>query len=99
MDNQNEIDLKSYFLRLIMVICVGFVITYFVLYFFLQFGNHGLFFGGAIVGGFWGNIWNMTLFVDKRLTKDSFPNSTIIFLTVCLIIILLSLIIVLPLPN
>jgi len=99
MNNQNEIDLMSYFLRIIMAILLGLVITYAVLYASLQFGNNVLFLGGAIVGGYWGNIWNMILFFDKRLLEDPYNNLMIVILIISLIIFLAVLFIIYPLPT
>lgn len=100
MKNQN--DKKKIFAYLemeILAILLALVITYYVLYLMLPFGNHGLFFGGAIVGGLWGNIWNLILFFDKRLIQDSCPASLIGFFIVCLCFIFISSFIVFPLPT
>ena len=73
--------------RMINFFLLAIIITYALLYLFLQTGSYGLFFAGAIVGGLWGIFWERLLnrkapegYIDSPFSRPFNIIMAIVFL-------------------
>ena len=89
----------TFFSRLGIVFWGAIVITYTILWASLQYGYIGLFFGGMIAGGLWGEFWHMVFDKDapgrKWLPKKIWVY---ILLNLFMLAILILLLVCYPLP-
>lgn len=84
----DKIRKTTYLRRLPIMLVCAFTITYGVLYISLKIGEYGLFFGGAIIGGFWGEVWRSIFQKDSPLKKlyalNYFPY-ILVFIMICIL--------------
>ncbi len=84
----------SFWYRMVAIVVLSSIITVSFLPFFSWLGRYGLFVGGIILGGLWGQVWQMYLRESPSKKhyskKPSFYVIRIIFYTIVFILIVFS---------